>query len=54
MHTNNINQMQNGGGNNATSGLTPIVTIEPPAPPAISVVTFRWDSIKHSMGAPDR
>lgn len=37
---------------------TPVVNIQPPAPPAISVVTFRWDTTTaHNddcRGSPDR
>lgn len=40
---------------NGASSTTPsAVNIHTQQPPAISVVTFRWDSIKHNRGAPDR
>lgn len=43
---------------NETGELTPVINIQQPAPPAISVVTFRWDtSTAHNVnirGAPDR
>lgn len=42
----------NGGGGGEK--LPEIVTIPKPAPPAISVVTFRWDSINLDEGKPDR
>lgn len=51
MH-NNGNMTSNGVGGNTMSA--PIINIQHPAPPAISVVTFRWDSIKDTRGAPDR
>lgn len=50
MQTNNITLTTSMGG----SATPPIINIQHPPPPAISVVTFRWDSIKHTKGAPDR
>lgn len=43
---------------NETVELTPVINIQQPAPPAISVVTFRWDTSTaqkdNCRGAPDR
>ncbi|KAJ6635423.1 Phospholipid-transporting ATPase ID, partial [Pseudolycoriella hygida] len=49
MQTNNFTLTTNG--SHSTSS-APIINIHNPAPPAISVVTFRWDT-KHTRGAPD-
>lgn len=50
MQTNNFTLTTNG--SHSTSS-APIININNPAPPAISVVTFRWDT-KQTRGAPDR
>lgn len=42
------------GTTNSMSSETPIIHIHNQAPPAISVVTFRWDSNTSKTGAPDR
>lgn len=44
---------------NDTGELTPVINIQQPVPPAISVVTFRWDTSTDAhkdscRGAPDR
>lgn len=46
--------------NNENGEVTPVINMQHPAPPAISVVTFRWDTstddvhIDNCRGAPDR